>query len=76
MGAYPLLPDETCWFLAANFDKQITRTRTAALVLPPFRLSERVPDPTDDAALFAFVERYTEAYRGYVREAARLADGA
>jgi hypothetical protein len=22
MGAYPLLPDETCWFLAADFDKK------------------------------------------------------
>jgi superfamily II DNA or RNA helicase len=22
MGVYPLLPDETCWFLAADFDKQ------------------------------------------------------
>ena len=21
-GVYPLLPDETCWFLAADFDKQ------------------------------------------------------
>nr|MDQ2900075.1 hypothetical protein [Acidobacteriota bacterium] len=22
IGVYPLLPDETCWFLAADFDKQ------------------------------------------------------
>jgi hypothetical protein len=21
MGVYPMLPDETCWFLAADFDK-------------------------------------------------------
>ena len=21
IGVYPLLPDETCWFLAADFDK-------------------------------------------------------
>jgi CRP-like cAMP-binding protein len=59
----------------AHFDKQITRTRTAAVVLPPFRLSERVPDPSDTDALFGFVDAYTEEYRGYVREAARLADG-
>ena len=22
IGVYPLLPDETCWFLAADFDKK------------------------------------------------------
>jgi len=22
IGIYPLLPDETCWFLAADFDKE------------------------------------------------------
>ncbi len=22
VGVYPLLPDETCWFLAADFDKE------------------------------------------------------
>lgn len=21
MGVYPMLPDETCWFLAVDFDK-------------------------------------------------------
>jgi hypothetical protein len=57
----------------ANFDKQITRTRTAAIVLPPFRLSERVVDPADDDALFAFTGRYTAEYRGYVERAVRLA---
>ena len=58
----------------ANFDKKITRTRTAAVVYPPFRLSERVKDVTDRDALFAFVRRYYgEQYRYCVREAIELA---
>ena len=31
-GVYPLLPDETCWFLAADFDKQDWRRDVAALL--------------------------------------------
>jgi len=30
MGVYPLLPDETCWFLAADFDKKSWREDVAA----------------------------------------------
>lgn len=29
-GAYPLLPDETCWFLAADFDGKVWREDVAA----------------------------------------------
>ncbi len=56
----------------ANFDKRITRTRTAAVVFPPFRLSAFVPDPIDDEALIVFANHYTERFREYVREAIRL----
>ena len=30
MGVYPLLPDETCWFLAADFDKKTWQEDVAA----------------------------------------------
>jgi len=31
MGVYPLLEDETCWFLAADFDKASWRADVTAL---------------------------------------------
>jgi CRP-like cAMP-binding protein/1-acyl-sn-glycerol-3-phosphate acyltransferase len=61
----------------ANFDKRLTRTTTAAIVFPPFRLSEQLArsDHADDkAALFAFVYRLQERYRDYVRQAIALAN--
>ncbi len=57
----------------ANFDKKITRTRTAAIIFPSFRLSDHVSDPGDRQALLTFVSRYGEQFREYVREAIRLA---
>lgn len=57
----------------ANFDKKITHTTTAAIVHPPFRLSEQVADPQSREGLGAFAERLRERYRGYVREAQALA---
>jgi hypothetical protein len=39
MGVYPLLQDETCWFLAVDFDKQSWAEDVAAfvgLLRPPF----------------------------------------
>ena len=41
VGVYPLLPDDTCWFLAADFDKQTWR-RDAEAFLAACR-SKRVP---------------------------------
>ncbi len=57
----------------ANFDKKITRTRTAAIVFPPFLLSERGVDGNDSEALLAFVRRYGEQFRYYVKQAIALA---
>lgn len=57
----------------ANFDKRLTRTTTAAIVYPPFRLSEELERPGDKAALHDFVERLQARYRDYVREAIELA---
>ena len=31
-GVYPMLPDETCWFLAADFDKNSWQTDVSAFV--------------------------------------------
>ena len=31
-GVYPMLPDETCWFLAADFDKESWAADAAAMV--------------------------------------------
>ncbi len=32
MGVYPLLPDETCWFLAVDFDKRTWTEDVSAFV--------------------------------------------
>lgn len=56
----------------ANFDKKITRTTTSAVVLPPFRLSEQVPDATDAERLFSFINNLRESFREHVQEAVRL----
>jgi superfamily II DNA or RNA helicase len=32
IGVYPLLPDETCWFLAADFDKESWATDASAMI--------------------------------------------
>lgn len=57
----------------ANFDKRITRTRVAAVVHPPWRLSDCVPEPDCDDALFAFVNDCQRQMSGWVREAVALA---
>ncbi len=57
----------------ANFDKKITQTTTAAVIFPPFRLSEVLPDPSDKQALDAFVEQFQERFSGFVKQAIALA---
>lgn len=57
----------------ANFDKRLTRTTTAAIVYPAFRLSEEVARTADDAALVEFVNRLQVKYRHYVEAAIELA---
>lgn len=59
----------------ANFDKRLTRTTTAAIVFPPFRLSDRVADRKDEKSLLDFVNRLQEDYRDYVQQAISLAQG-
>jgi CRP-like cAMP-binding protein len=58
----------------ANFDRRLTRTTTAAVVHPPFRLSACVADPTDHQALLKFLnDELTPQFRAWVQEAVRLA---
>jgi CRP-like cAMP-binding protein/1-acyl-sn-glycerol-3-phosphate acyltransferase len=59
----------------ANFDKRLTRTTTAAIVFPPFRLSEQLTG-SGDAALFAFVDQLQVRYRDYISQAIELAQAA
>lgn len=60
----------------ANFDKSIRNSVYAAVVKPPFRLSDHVFDPSDRSAVAQFVDAYREVFRGYVAEARNLADAA
>jgi CRP-like cAMP-binding protein/1-acyl-sn-glycerol-3-phosphate acyltransferase len=61
----------------ANFDKQLTRTVTAAVVHQPFRLSDVVADPSDERGLLEFINhRLHPRFRDWVREAAELAGSA
>lgn len=56
----------------ANFEKKITRTRLAAVVGRPFRLSSRLKAPVSDADLYAFVNSYQAEFKELVAEAIRL----
>lgn len=57
----------------ANFDKRLTETTTAAIVFPPFRLSQRLSDPGDKQALLNFANQLQQEYQDYVRQAIALA---
>ena len=57
----------------ANFDKKITRTRLAAVIHPPFRLSEQIDGPLDHDNLRRFLDAYQDTFRGYVAQAVALA---
>ena len=58
----------------ANFDKTLTRTRTAAVVHEPIKLSEHLGESIDGRVLREFVDGYVyECFRDYVRGAVRLA---
>ena len=60
----------------AHFDRRIHSTVCAAVIKPPFRVSEVLRDPRDREQLRAFLVDLRETYRGYVAEARRLADAA
>lgn len=55
VGVYPLLPDETCWFLAADFDKENWQKDIAAFI-----------KTCSDKAVPAYVERSRSGNGGHV----------
>jgi CRP-like cAMP-binding protein len=57
----------------ANFDKRLTRTTTAVIVFPPFRLSDEIGRQHEKQALFDFVAALQAQYREYVQQAVALA---
>ena len=57
----------------ANFDRRIHSTVCAAIIKPPFRASEVLPDPNDREKLKRFLSRVRETFAYYVEDARRLA---
>ena len=55
--------------VVANFDRKLTRTTLIAHVHEPFRLSDHVPKPVQDEALFAFIADFGERMRSWVCDA-------
>ena len=51
----------------ANFDRRIHATTCAAVIKPPFRVSDRLPDPTDRDALRRFLEDFRRIFTTWVR---------
>jgi CRP-like cAMP-binding protein/1-acyl-sn-glycerol-3-phosphate acyltransferase len=59
--------------VVVNFDRKITRTTLVAHVHEPFRLSDHVPKPVQDDALFTFIADLGERMRSWVRDASKRA---
>ena len=57
----------------ANFDRRVHATVCAALIKPPFKVSEALGDPGDRDRLRRFLIDLRETYVSYVAEARRLA---
>jgi len=54
IGVYPLLTDETCWFLAADFDKKTWQEDSAAFL-----------ETCREMGIFATLERSRSGYTSY-----------
>lgn len=57
----------------ANFDRRIPDGLFYCKILPPFKLSEKLPT-NDPESLSSFVKSYQETYKTYVQEARERAD--
>ena len=57
----------------ANFDRRIHATTCAAVIKPPFKVSDHVPDPADRDALRRFLEGLCRTFTTWVKEARTLA---
>lgn len=59
----------------ANFDQRLNRTTFSAVIKKPFKLSDRVEDPTNKEQMRDFLLKYRLEYREYVEEALDLSKG-
>ena len=57
----------------ANFDRRIHSTVCTAIIKPPFKMSEVLPDVADKDQLRRFLLRLRQIFASYVEEARRLA---
>lgn len=57
----------------ANFDRRIHSTACTAIIKPPFKVSDVLPDVADKDQLRRFLLRLREIFASYVEEARRLA---
>ena len=57
----------------ANFDRRIHSTVCTAIIKPPFKVSDVLPDVADKERLRRFLRRLREIFASYVEEARRLA---
>ena len=57
----------------ANFDKQIARTRLAAKIFPPVRLSDHVDPVAPTEVLYDFINGLRLQFRTFVQDTVRLA---
>ena len=60
----------------AHFDRRVHSTVCAAVIKPPFRVSDVLGDPRDREQMRAFLVDLRKTYHGWVAEARRLADAA
>ena len=59
----------------ANFDKRIRNNCFSCIILPPFKVSDYLSDPSDKSAMKSFLTHYQSTFKGYVEEALSLATG-
>lgn len=57
----------------ANFDKRLTSHTLAAVVHPPFRMSEHLSRGFSDADLFAWTDNFQQTFAGWVEQTRELA---
>ena len=60
----------------AHFDRRIHSTVCVAVIKPPFRVSDVLPDPGDREQVRVFLVNLRKTYHGYVEDARRLGDAA
>ncbi len=57
----------------AHFDRRLNHNSLAAVVQPPFKMSDRIGNGDDPAEMRKFLDEFQTEFSGWVRRAARLA---